>query len=314
MEEMGMTLATTASTGIVGGSSEGARAVDRLPPVLSVIAGMVEMIGFLLLGGLFTGHITGNLVVIAALLVRGGSPTAPQILAVPTFIAALVVVWLVARAFKIRGPSLLRPMLLIQFLLLAGVLVIAVTSDVGGDPNSGLTSIGAILATSAMACQFGMLRLGVPGAPSTAVMTGNLTNSVLSFLDIVSPGRPLMPPNSGRFGKATVLVVGFFCGCVAGALGVLLLKDWSWTFPVALAAAAVAMAPTTTSRPTQVTNGVATGPAFEGHDTPWKASIFGPRSGPRGRTSFNRASTGNSAPTSTAPEAPRTSFRSNERS
>jgi uncharacterized membrane protein YoaK (UPF0700 family) len=310
MEEMAVTTAAAASTGMVDGPSEGARALDRLPPILSVIAGMVEMIGFLLLGGLFTGHITGNIVVIAALLVRGGSPTAPQILAVPTFIAALLVVWLVARALNMRGPSLLRPMLFIQFLLLAGVMIIALTSHVGGDPNSNLTSVGAVLATSAMACQFGMLRLAVPGAPSTAVMTGNLTNSVLSLLDILSPGQPLMQPNSGRFGKATALVAGFCCGCVAGALGVLLLKDWSWTFPVALAAVAVAIAP-----PTQVTNELATGPVFKGHNRPQKASIFGSwrNSGPLGRTAFNRASTGHSMPADTVTELPRAPFGSGER-
>ena len=41
-----------------------------LPSMLSGVAGMVDVIGFLTLG-LFTAHVTGNLVVIAASLVRG---------------------------------------------------------------------------------------------------------------------------------------------------------------------------------------------------------------------------------------------------
>ncbi len=42
-----------------------------LPFVLSVTAGSVDIIGFLGLGGLFTAHITGNIVVLAAKLVAG---------------------------------------------------------------------------------------------------------------------------------------------------------------------------------------------------------------------------------------------------
>jgi Protein of unknown function (DUF1275) len=41
-----------------------------LPSVLSVIAGSVDVIGFLGLGGLFTAHITGNLAILAAHVVN----------------------------------------------------------------------------------------------------------------------------------------------------------------------------------------------------------------------------------------------------
>ena len=57
------------------------RAERLLPLLLSIIAGMVDVIGFLSLG-LFTAHVTGNLVMIAAQLVRGGPPRVVQILAV----------------------------------------------------------------------------------------------------------------------------------------------------------------------------------------------------------------------------------------
>jgi uncharacterized membrane protein YoaK (UPF0700 family) len=46
------------------------RSESRLPPLLSMIAGVVDLIVFLTLGNLFTDPITGNLVVIAALVVR----------------------------------------------------------------------------------------------------------------------------------------------------------------------------------------------------------------------------------------------------
>ncbi len=51
-----------------------------LPTVLSIIAGSVDAIGFLGLGGLFTAHVTGNLVILAAHLVSGsGAPVAPML-------------------------------------------------------------------------------------------------------------------------------------------------------------------------------------------------------------------------------------------
>src|SRR6478752_4593040 len=75
----------------------------RLPPLLSVIAGMVDVIGYLTLK-LFTAHVTGNIVVIAAQLVLGGSsPKLDQILAVPVFILAVAGVWFSAQALNKRG-------------------------------------------------------------------------------------------------------------------------------------------------------------------------------------------------------------------
>ncbi len=68
-------------------SAELLRLENRLPPLLSVIAGMVDVIGFLKLG-LFTAHVTGNIVVIAALLVRGGPPNLAQVLGAPVNPAA----------------------------------------------------------------------------------------------------------------------------------------------------------------------------------------------------------------------------------
>ena len=53
-----------------------------LPGVLSIIAGSVDVICFLGLGGLFAAHITGNLVVLAAHIatgtVRGSRRSSPS--------------------------------------------------------------------------------------------------------------------------------------------------------------------------------------------------------------------------------------------
>src|SRR5258705_9130993 len=126
-----------------------------LPTLLGVVAGMVDVIGFLTLG-LFTAHVTGNLVVIAALLVRGGPPHMAQVLAVPVFALAVAAVWRVAKALESGGPALIRPLLLIQFLLLGSVLVFSVIYDPAANPHGWMAVLVTMFAVSAMGSQFAL--------------------------------------------------------------------------------------------------------------------------------------------------------------
>jgi uncharacterized membrane protein YoaK (UPF0700 family) len=215
-----------------------ARLEAWLPALLSVIAGTVDVIGFLSFK-LFTAHVTGNIVLIAALLVRGGPPNMAEILAVPVFIIAVAAVWLIASALDRRGPALARPLLVVQFLLLSCALILAVISHPTRNPDGLMAVFVAMTAVSAMACQYSLLRLAVPGTPSTAVMTGNLTNAVLSLLDSLSRNRPLGQDANARLKKTLKLLGGFFAGCVAGAAAVSVVGSWAWSVPVVLAGAAV---------------------------------------------------------------------------
>jgi len=217
--------------------SELARFERRLPVMLSTLAGLVDVIGYLNLG-IFTAHVTGNLVVIAAVPVRRGALNISQVLAVPVFAAAVGVVWLIARALGRRGSALARPLLSIQFLLLSCVFTLSVVLNPATNQHSLSAIVVAMIAVAAMACQFALLRLAVPGAPSTAVMTGNLTNAVLALMDSLS-SRPLTNGSEERLKKSAKDVVGFCAGCIAGAATVSLLGAWAWSIPVALAGVAV---------------------------------------------------------------------------
>ena len=211
-----------------------------LPTLLSVIAGMVDLIGFLNLG-IFTAHVTGNIVVVGALLVRHNRVNPAQILAIPVFILAVAATWMIAKASGRRGTGLMRFLLLVHFLLLSCLLVFSVVTKPSGDPRGLMGAVAAMIAVTAMGVQFALLRLTLPVAPSTAVMTGNLTNAVLALVDSRSRSQPLMERDSARLRDALRLLIGFFLGCIVAAAGVMYLGDWAWSLPSALAAAAVAM-------------------------------------------------------------------------
>src|SRR3981189_3596990 len=116
----------------------------RLPPLLSVIAGMVDLTGFFTLGHIFTAHISGNLVVAAPAAGPGRPLNMAQALAIPAFMLAVAVVWLIAQASDRRGSSLARLLLLVQFLLLAAVLIFSVITRPSADPR-GLTAGIAVM-------------------------------------------------------------------------------------------------------------------------------------------------------------------------
>jgi uncharacterized membrane protein YoaK (UPF0700 family) len=201
---------------------------------------MVDVIGFLSLG-IFTAHVTGNIVVIGALIVRHNRVNLAQILAIPVFIFAVAATWVTAKAFGKRGPSLMRPLLLIQFLLITCLLIFSVLTKPSADPHGMMATIAAMIAVTAMGCQFALLRLALPVAPSTAVMTGNLTNAVLGLVDLSSRTQPLMEGDSKRLTGALDLLIGFFIGCVLATAALMYIGDWAWSLPAVLAAVAVAL-------------------------------------------------------------------------
>jgi len=213
----------------------------RLPALLSVIAGMVDLTGFFTLGHIFTAHVTGNLVVAAAAAVHGGPFNPAQILAIPVFMVAVAIIWLIAQASDRRGPSLARLLLLVQFLLLAAVLIFSIITRPSADPQGLAAGIAGMIAVAAMACQYALLRLAIPGAISTAVMTGNLTNTVLSLMDLLSKRRALPPVDAGSLRTSCHLLLGFLLGCLVSTFAVSVLGDWTWSLPVLLSALAIAI-------------------------------------------------------------------------
>jgi uncharacterized membrane protein YoaK (UPF0700 family) len=215
------------------------RLEERLPPLLSVIAGMVDLTGFFTLGNIFTAHVTGNLVVAAAAAVHGGPWNLAQALAIPVFMVAVAAAWLIARASSLHGLALTRLLLVIQFVLLLAVLAFSVATAPSANPRGLMAGIAVMIAVCAMAFQYALLRLALPKAVSTAVMTGNLTNTVLSLMEMLSPQQPLLLVDRGRLKNSLRLLIGFLVGCIVAAAAISVLGDWAWSIPTLLTGFAI---------------------------------------------------------------------------
>ncbi|HMF09305.1 MAG TPA: YoaK family protein, partial [Thermoanaerobaculia bacterium] len=193
----------------------------RIPRLLSVIAGLVDVTGFYTLGNILTAHITGNLVIVSASLVRREPLYAAQVLAIPVFVLALTALWLIAWTSRKNGLSLARVFLWLQFLLIFTVFVFSVIAKPSANPHGLTAGIAAMLAISAMACQYALFRLAIPEEVTTASMTGNLTNATLAFVDHLSRRRPLLKDDAERMRTSLNLLFGFLAGCAVAAVAVL---------------------------------------------------------------------------------------------
>jgi uncharacterized membrane protein YoaK (UPF0700 family) len=210
--------------------------------VLSLIAGSCDVIGFLGLGGLFTAHITGNLVVLAAKLVTGEETPLAYALAVPVFMAVLVLVTLLSAVLERIDTGSLLPLLLLQFLLLVAFLGTCAAGGLRADPNSPGMIFSGMLGVSAMAVQNALVRISLTGVPSTAVMTTNVTTFAIDVGDLLlgkDPSRASKALDRAR--RTWPAIAGFVIGGAAGAACERGLGMNSLILPIAFAVIAIGL-------------------------------------------------------------------------
>src|SRR5882724_2070240 len=218
------------------------RNISLLPAILSTTAGAVDVIGFLALGGLFTAHITGNVVIVAAHYVTGGFSQIGPLLAVPVFMVVMGLVTLASSAIIRVGSYPVRPLLLLETALLAGFLVLGVAFGRFADADSSIAIVAGMLGVSAMATQNVLGRLALKGAPSTAVMTTNITQLTVDLVTLASRRRGNADElaTARRRARMTLpCIVGFIGGCAAGAALEVKFGFWALALPVVLSALAV---------------------------------------------------------------------------
>jgi uncharacterized membrane protein YoaK (UPF0700 family) len=206
---------------------------------LSATAGACDIIAFLALGGLFVAHITGNLVVLAAHYVTGGFSQMGPLLSVPVFVIVLA---LVTGFFGGKEPRTVIPRLLIlHWVLVLGFLVLGAAFGPFTSPESLIAICCGMLGVASMATQNAMVKLDLPGFPSTAVLT---TNTVQLTIDLATLLRDKAPPDelarARRRARITLPpIAGFAAGCTAGAILELHFGLWALILPAGTAGLAL---------------------------------------------------------------------------
>ena len=217
--------------------------MKMLPGVLSMIAGSTDVISFLGLGGLFTAHITGNLILIAAHVVNGTGVGPAHLLSVPVFITVLGLSRLLGAGLKALGVAPLRLLLLLQLVLLTGFLVFAVMAGPGASPDKVIMIFAGMLGVSAMAVQNATVVMSLKDSPSTAVMTTNITRFVMDVGEVWLRDNPDKVADARSRARHTFpAIIGFCAGAGLGAWCFVAAGLWSVMFPTTLALLALAMA------------------------------------------------------------------------
>ena len=218
------------------------QAARVLPIVLSVVAGAADVIGFLGLKGLFTAHITGNIVVLSAHIVAGDPTGFSYILSVPVFMLVLLLTRLLAGGLERAALSTLGPLLLLQLLLLVGFLVLCVAAGPWINPNAATAVIAGMFGVAAMAVQNALVQISLRNTPTTAVMTTNVTHFMLDLGGVLVGGDPAKVAKARSRAVHTLpVIVGFATGCGLGAACEAAAGLWSLVLPTGLALLAFAM-------------------------------------------------------------------------
>jgi uncharacterized membrane protein YoaK (UPF0700 family) len=216
------------------GTVERSQTIEAM--LLSFVAAFVDSCGFIGLFGLFSAHVTGNFVLIGAELVHpGGFGLVGKLLALPVFIASVVLTVRLAHAL----PSAKRPRVTVLLWLEAMLLALAAAVPLWlgrparADDVAGLTT-GMIL-VAAMGLQNALMRIELPRMPPTTVMTGSVTQVTIDAVLLLDRTRA-DPQVSLRLHRMWPTVVAFAIGAACGAACYAIADYWCLLMPAALCA------------------------------------------------------------------------------
>jgi len=194
--------------------------------LLTVVAGIADAVGYILMGGVFTANMTGNTVLAGIAAAEGFYGLAAERL------APLITFFLGAMAARLMLRLLRRP--ITPLLLEAALLAVVGFLPIGREPS-------VLIVAAAMGLQASALTHFGGTAVSTVVVTSTLARMADATLDRMwsaAPARPLPSISTPR--QLTLTWIGYFAGAIAGTV-LLHILPWPLLVPAVLLLAVIAL-------------------------------------------------------------------------
>ncbi|HTH45066.1 MAG TPA: YoaK family protein [Oxalicibacterium sp.] len=153
---------------------------------LGFVAGYVDTLGFVALFGLFTGHVTGNFVLIGAeMAYPQGGPLLLKFLAFPAFIFGVAMAKLLIASLLKRGHHALWYAYILQLILLVAFMIVGYMATPHGTEPTIMTALAGVVGAMAMGTHSGTGRLLLSHLAPTSAMTGNVTQLIIDSVDVL---------------------------------------------------------------------------------------------------------------------------------
>ena len=209
-----------------------------LPALLSFNGGFVDTAGFLGLQGLFTAHVTGNFVTLAATLVMGTHGVIVKLLALPEFVIIVALACIAGSALRARRLPALPILLMAKVCFLLAFFALAVALGPFPDSDVPAALLTGFAGVAGMAVQNAVQRVYLAGIPPTTLMTGNTTQAVLDAVDLIwGAKQDETLAVRARLARTLRGIVWFAGGCTVAAVLYYWSGFWCLLVPVVVGTA-----------------------------------------------------------------------------
>jgi uncharacterized membrane protein YoaK (UPF0700 family) len=211
--------------------------ISAVSALLSFNGGFVDTAGFLGLQGLFTAHVTGNFVTLAATLLSGTHGVIAKLLALPEFILIVALARIAGTALRSRELPARRILLVAKVIFLLAFFVLAVRFGPFPDSDAPMALLTGFAGVAGMAIQNAMQRVHFASLPPATLMTGNTTQAVLDAVDLLRGTNDANAVVVARFRRTVWSIFWFAAGCASAATLYYWVGFWCLAVPVVVGSA-----------------------------------------------------------------------------